>query len=173
VIGPSAAGKSTLAGAFVATRPDYQLVLTHTTRPSRPGESGSHIFVSDQEFDQTDFLGTLKIFGWRYGLPAWQGTATPLLVLRQGALDQFGALFSRFKVIQVEAPVEVLMARLARRETSLNSAGQAASEGSNRADPAALSTEIALGRRAAGRIVSTDQPFAQALAEFSQALADA
>jgi ribose 1,5-bisphosphokinase PhnN len=156
VIGPSGAGKSTLAGAFAEAHGDsFQLVRTHTTRPRRPGETGTHVFLSRQDFDRADYLGTLELFGARYGLPRFGGTRTALIVLRQAALAQLAALFPQARIIQVEAPPQVLVARLEARGDR------------DRADPAALDRETRAGRAAAHAIVRTDQPFARALADFT------
>jgi guanylate kinase len=160
VIGPSAAGKSTLACAFAADHPEFELVRTHTTRPPRPGEAGTHVFVSDEVFDATRHLGTLTVFGARYGLPPFGGDRAPLILLRFAALDRFAALFPDARVIQVEAPVNTLISRLHDRGDP------------DRAVRPDLIRETRQGREAAQRIIRTDQPFARALEQFTAAVLD-
>lgn len=161
VIGPSGAGKSTLATAFVATRPGYEFVRTHTTRAVRRGEADTHVFVDDATFDATDYLGTLDVFGARYGLPAFATNRTPIILLRVFALDQFVAVFGRPRVVQVEAPADVLVRRLAARGDD------------GRADAAALARETALGREVADAIVDTSGAFDVSLAAFAAAVGGA
>jgi guanylate kinase len=158
LIGPSGAGKSTLAAQFAAAHPDFRLALTHTTRPRRPGEDGSHVFVPPERFRATSYLGTLEIFGASYGLPPLPAEGIPLVLLRLAALEQFMPLFPDAQVVQVEAPVEVLMERLRRRGDQ------------ERADRAALSAEIRQGRGAASGVVRTDQPMARSLARLAELL---
>jgi ribose 1,5-bisphosphokinase len=162
VIGPSGAGKTTLARAFASAFADrFELVLTHTTRARRPGEGDTHVFVTDAEFDGADYLGTLDIFGARYGLPPLPRPRVALVVLRAAALDQFTALFPDARIIQVEAPPEILAERLRARGDP------------ERASQADLRQEIAAGRTAADGIVRTDQPFERSLAEFAKLVGDA
>jgi guanylate kinase len=161
VIGPSGAGKSTLAGAFVASHPSFQLVLTHTTRPPRPGEAGTHVFVSDQDFDRTPYLGSLSLFGARYGLPPIADPASTVVLLRLAALDQLAGLFPDARIIQVEAPADILVQRLCQRGDP------------QRADRRALRQETLAGRAAAQAVVRTDQPFDQALTDFARLVSGA
>ncbi|HEY6031157.1 MAG TPA: guanylate kinase, partial [Gaiellaceae bacterium] len=72
--GPSGAGKGTLERALLARRPDFELAVSATTRPQRPGEeNGLHYhFLSRDEFDRLiaegGFLEWVSyVSGHRYG----------------------------------------------------------------------------------------------------------
>ncbi|MGZ4440463.1 MAG: guanylate kinase [Gaiellaceae bacterium] len=74
VTGPSGAGKGTLERALLARRPDFELAVSATTRPQRPGEeNGLHYhFLSHEEFDRLiaegGFLEWVSyVSGHRYG----------------------------------------------------------------------------------------------------------
>jgi guanylate kinase len=74
VTGPSGAGKGTLERALLARRPDFELAVSATTRPQRPGEDdGLHYhFLSREEFDRLiaegGFLEWVSyVSGHRYG----------------------------------------------------------------------------------------------------------
>jgi guanylate kinase len=158
VIGPSGAGKTTLVRALVSRRPDLCFVPTWTTRaPRHEGEFG-HVFTDPATFARQSFLGTLEIFGAVYGMPPWPDDRTALLLLRVPALGQLRALFPEARIIQVEAPVGVLLGRLAGRGDT------------DRADAARLEAEMAAGRPHADAIVDADADIAAVLARFEAAV---
>jgi guanylate kinase len=160
VIGPSGAGKSTLVREFVRRHPDFELIRTHTTRPARPAESDTHIFVTDEQFEQTEFLGTVDVFGARYGLAPFAADGrVPVVLLRVFVLDAFAEFFPDAKVVQLEAPVQVLQTRLTER-------GDA-----DRADAAALAAEIEAGRARADAVVDTGGSFEESLEALAAAFA--
>lgn len=70
---PSGAGKTSLVDALVRTMHDLKVSVSHTTRPSRPGEiDGTHYhFVDTATFqrmaDAGDFLEHACVFGNLYG----------------------------------------------------------------------------------------------------------
>ncbi|MBT9556584.1 MAG: guanylate kinase [Myxococcales bacterium] len=73
VSSPSGAGKTTLCRRLVARRPEFQLSVSHTTRPPRPGEEDGreYHFVSDAVFDSMIdthvFLEWAPVHQHRYG----------------------------------------------------------------------------------------------------------
>lgn len=75
VSAPSGAGKSSLIQALLKNKQlnNIKVVISHTTRPSRPGEYyGEHyFFISKDEFhnmiEKTEFLEYTYIFGNYYG----------------------------------------------------------------------------------------------------------
>jgi guanylate kinase len=73
VAAPSGAGKSTLVNALLEREPDISLSVSHTTRPSRPGEQyGRHYyFVERAEFEREIaegvFLEHAEVHGNFYG----------------------------------------------------------------------------------------------------------
>lgn len=74
VTGPSGAGKGTLEQALLERRPDFELAVSATTRPQRPGErAGVHYhFLASEEFDRLiaddGFLEWVSyVSGHRYG----------------------------------------------------------------------------------------------------------
>jgi len=158
VIGPSGAGKSTLLASYLPDHPELELVRTHTTRPMRLDETDTHVFVTEAEFGRTRFLGTANVFGARYGLAPWTTTRTAVVMLRAFAVEQFLGLFGAARVLQVQAPVPVLVERLRAR-------GDA-----DRAVAAALQAEIDVGLTWADVVVDTSGPVAQSLARLDEAL---
>ena len=76
VSAPSGAGKSTLCHEVRALVPDLYYSVSHTTRPSRPGEiNGTDFhFVTDAEFiamrDRDEFAEWAAVHGHLYGTPA-------------------------------------------------------------------------------------------------------
>jgi len=116
------------------------------------------VFVDEATFAATDFLGTLDVFGARYGLPPFATAKTPVVLLRVFALDQFLAVFPGARVVQVEAPLDVLARRLHER-------GDA-----DRAQEDVLTREIGLGREAADVIVDASGDLATNLAAFEAAI---
>ena len=74
IVGPSGAGKRSLAQRLVSKHPDkFMMVLSHTTRAPRAGEKdGVEYIFTDREAIQIgqeggDFLSTLEIEGELYG----------------------------------------------------------------------------------------------------------
>ena len=135
VTGPSGAGKGTLERALLERRPDFELAVSATTRPQRPGEQdGVHYHFLDQaEFDRlVDEEGFLEwvpyVSGHRYGTLRSEidrihaRGRVPLL-----DLEIEGARLVRKKVpgavtIFVDAPIAELERRL--RERATESSGE-------------------------------------------------
>ncbi|MCL6414306.1 guanylate kinase [Aestuariirhabdus sp. Z084] len=73
VAAPSGAGKTSLVKALVTQCPQVVVSVSHTTRPSRPGEQDGvdYHFVSAESFqamaDRGEFLEHAEVFGKRYG----------------------------------------------------------------------------------------------------------
>jgi guanylate kinase len=129
LIGPSAAGKSTVArslqaGGLVRVHP------TWTTRPRRPGEDWldvGHRFVTDDGFDWLEqagfFAATARLAGLdhRYGLP-WivptDGRRVDLVIARAAQVATITSLVPSTVVLQLDADDDTLARRLARRGTS-------------------------------------------------------
>lgn len=151
LIGPSGAGKSTVAEQLVLQAP-VEVVPTITTRPVRTDEDTfTHTFVDQPTFDRMragqEFIGVTHAFGYDYGLPKLPTTNKQLLLLlRAPFIPLFRKVYANTFVIQLEAPLPVLLERLALRGDHI------------RADSADLQNEITLGRQVADLIISTDQP---------------
>lgn len=129
IIGPSGSGKSTLVEEL-HRRGLIHVLPTCTTRPPRPGEVGdgtsvpTHHFTSDRVFDDLCrrgilvHTGTIEGLPYRYGLPPiWPRATGPVdtVVLRAPYVDRFRAAVPGCLVYEVDAPEQVLAARLAGR----------------------------------------------------------
>ncbi len=72
---PSGAGKSTLSRKLLREQSEFELSVSATTRPARPGEveGTDYFFVSDQRFEEiisdNGMLEHAQVFGNRYGTP--------------------------------------------------------------------------------------------------------
>lgn len=72
---PSGAGKSTLSRKLLRDQSEFELSVSATTRPARPGEveGPDYFFVSDQRFEEiisdNGMLEHAQVFGNRYGTP--------------------------------------------------------------------------------------------------------
>ncbi len=70
IMGKSGCGKSTLERRLIALRPDnFKKVISSTTRSPRPEETNGkdYYFISNDEFDKTDFIQMTEFAGNRYG----------------------------------------------------------------------------------------------------------
>jgi|APSaa5957512535_1039671.scaffolds.fasta_scaffold77102_1 guanylate kinase len=73
VAAPSGAGKTSLVKALVATTPDIEVAVSHTTRPKRPDEVDgvNYFFVGEDKFKQMvekhKFAEWALVFGSYYG----------------------------------------------------------------------------------------------------------
>ena len=165
IIGPSAAGKSTVVGEL-HRRGVIRVHPTWTTRPPRADEADGcleHRFVSDAVFDDLTsggfFLGTVEMFGlpYRYGLPPLpalpgkEAGGVVTVMLRAEVVARFTALFPHSVVYQVEDDLQRTRTRLVER-------GCSADETAARLD--ACPGEMDLGRRIARRVFVNDRPVA-------------
>jgi guanylate kinase len=158
LIGPAAAGKSSLATRLEAAG-DVRVLPTWTTRPPRAAETTGcldHRFCSDAEFDGVLAAGGLAATGrlpglaYRYGLPVLsrRDGGRPLLVLARAqhvaALSRLG---HRTVVYHLGAEADRCGLRLAARGTT---SGDAA------ARSACHAAELTNGRRLADRVFQND-----------------
>ncbi|KKM94654.1 hypothetical protein LCGC14_1196260 [marine sediment metagenome] len=70
VMGKSGCGKSTLEENLIEYSPKkFKKVISSTTRPKRPKEKHGqdYYFLSDEEYDTTDFIQTTEFADYRYG----------------------------------------------------------------------------------------------------------
>jgi guanylate kinase len=73
VSSPSGGGKTSLVKALLESEPEVGLSVSHTTRPSRPGEVNGrdYHFITPPEFERMlqagEFLESAVIYGNRYG----------------------------------------------------------------------------------------------------------
>jgi len=159
LIGPSGAGKSTLVDYYIKQHPDARLHKSITTRPVRGDSDTSHRFVSDEEFDRLAAAGELikpvEAFGYRYAItkiPDYDGIT--FVLLRYQFVEEFKLFYPEAKVIQVEAPVGMLLERSTSR-------GGARSENTDM-----LQAEISAGRKLAKSLVKTHGDFFNTYKEF-------
>lgn len=150
LIGPSGAGKSTLVDYYIKHHPDARLHKSITTRPVRGDGDTSHRFVSDEEFDRLAAAGELikpvEAFGYRYAItkiPEYDGIT--FVLLRHQFVEEFKRFYPEAKVIQIEAPVDVLLERITSRGDTV------------RANADIVQAEIIAGRRVADYTVDSTQ----------------
>lgn len=161
LIGPSGAGKSTLVDYYIKQHPDARLHKSITTRPIRGDSDTSHRLVSDEEFDRLAAAGELikpvEAFGYRYGITKIQDyDGVTFVLLRYQFVEEFKRFYPEAKVVQIEAPVDVLLERIASRGDMV------------RAHADAMQAEIVAGRSAADHTISSDQDFASTYAAFDR-----
>jgi guanylate kinase len=148
LIGPSGAGKSTLVDYYIKQHPDARLHKSITTRPVRGDSDTSHRFVSDEEFDRLAAAGELikpvEAFGYRYAItkiPEYGGIT--FVLLRYQFVEEFKRFYPKATVIQIKAPVDVLLERIAGR-------GDTA-----RANADEIQAEIAAGKKIADYTINS------------------
>ncbi len=155
IIGPSGAGKSSVA-KILCDAYGFTLEKTVTTRPQRDAYDTDHVFVSEETYqhmlDAKAFFGTLDVFGHRYGLPRFNPQAPTVLLLRAPAIAEFLTMFPDAYIVEIDAPVEVLTARLAARGST------------DRIDSELLEKEIALGRTLASQVIDSSNMSAEDIA---------
>jgi len=163
LIGPSGAGKSTLVDYYIKQHPDARLHKSITTRPVRGDGDTSHRFVSDEEFDRLAAAGELikpvEAFGYRYAItkiPDYDGIT--FVLLRYLFVEEFKRFYPNTKIVQVEAPVSILLGRL-------NSRGD-----TFRVDVDSMISESLSGRAIADYTLKTNQPLNTSLKEFERFL---
>ena len=163
LIGPSGAGKSTLVDYYVQHHPDARLHKSITTRPMRGDDDTSHRFVSDAEFDKLAAAGELikpvEAFGYRYAItkiPDYDGIT--FVLLRYQFVEEFKRFYPDTKVIQIEAPVEILLERITNRGDKM------------RAKADELLNEATKGREKADCIIDTNTDIENVYNEFNRLL---
>lgn len=126
--GPSGVGKTTMAEKLLAAFPPLSRVVTITTRPPRPNERHGidYFFVTLASFRQLQsaqaFLEVNEFNGFLYGTPRSllhlldRGYARLILPDIHGARSLV-ALKPQALAFWLDAPQEVLAARLAKRNT--------------------------------------------------------
>lgn len=87
IIGESGSGKSTLANELARLQPDFEKVVTYTTRPKRDGEQEGvdYHFVEEKEFNdlvnKKFFIEHASYRGWNYGIALRDCGYNKILVL--------------------------------------------------------------------------------------------
>lgn len=128
LIGPSGAGKTTIAQSLV-TKFGLQLHKKHTTRPPRPHEtdaSGEDIFINEDTFasmvNNREFIDTVQPFGlpYKYGMvpPLNKPGKIGLVLLRSFVLPIFTDLYPNCLVLHIATPEDKLIRRMQKRGQS-------------------------------------------------------
>lgn len=160
LIGPSGAGKTTLAQRLSKLLA-LPIFVTTTTRPPRSKNDTSHEFVDVATFEQLEqskkLVGLVNAFGFRYGLRQFPKDKNVIMEFRAAVIPQFKQGYPNSFIVAVEAPLEVLRERIKQR-------GEV-----NRLNTAQLSQEITLGRTVADMTISSTQSVEQAAERIAQA----
>ena len=125
IAGPSGAGKTTIS-EYLTDRYQIPRVITHTTRPRRPGESGSaYYFEDDDSFAQLHFFEHVKYGDYQYGSSkeglerAWaKNDLVSLIVDIKGARSYLEALGDQVYFLYVTCSLDTLAQRMADRGDS-------------------------------------------------------
>ncbi|MBT9146756.1 MAG: Guanylate kinase [Syntrophomonadaceae bacterium] len=131
IIGPSGAGKTSIMECLLARHPNaLARVVTATTRAPRQGEvhGREYLFLSQQEFSQTQVLAATKIDGEDYGIPVSSlsdhiGKKHDQIIILDvaGAREIKKAFGKNAKVIFISAGYMALRDRLIKRGDNLTS----------------------------------------------------
>ncbi|MEE4118108.1 MAG: phosphonate metabolism protein/1,5-bisphosphokinase (PRPP-forming) PhnN [Paracoccaceae bacterium] len=123
VVGPSGAGKDSVAAEMVARRPALHWVRRVVTRPAEPGGE-PFVPATEAEFARAEAAGTFAL-AWRahglaYGVPRSELTCLEagrdaLVNLSRGALPEAQARFPSLVALHVTAPPALRAQRLAAR----------------------------------------------------------
>lgn len=118
--GPSGAGKTSIARAL-ALKKEYMHVISHTTRAPRPTERDGvdYHFVSEKEFNCTEFLESADVFDYKYGTPKVQcGENVAILTIDPQGAKQIAQIPGlNILTIFVSADASTLEGRLVQRNS--------------------------------------------------------
>jgi guanylate kinase len=169
-VGPSAAGKTTLARALNASG-IVDLLPTVTTRPRRPDETfdADHRFVSDAEFDRLAARGEFIASGahsglpYRYGLMAIDADCRlPAVILRARHVVRVASAAGRLPLVyQIVTSEELATARLLARGCDPDEV---------RARHRLYAEEIRAGERVRQRVFVNDRSIAELVDEVARGL---
>lgn len=126
ITGPSLTGKTHLVAKLIETGHFTELV-SHTTRPNRPGEvdGKAYYFVSEEGFYETEMAEAVTFGGYRYGLSVDEverGFASgkiPVVVVEPQGKEQIALIAEKrgwdHHSVFITAPLEVRMKRFLER----------------------------------------------------------
>lgn len=106
----------------------YTKVISHTTRPPRPGEvdGQSYYYVSRQEFEKLkpDLIEDIEYVGNRYGIHRTEYGKDKVVVVELTGLKSLIKTLGRHNllVLYIKAPAVIRFIRLLKRGTSLSTA---------------------------------------------------
>jgi guanylate kinase len=158
IIGPSAAGKTSVIRELVAQK-IIEVTPSWTTRPRRADEDDTaveHVFCSEAEFESVKeggiFLESAQLFGlpYYYGLPKIPKPpveVVPLIMLRVMVLPLLYKFYDNPVVYQIEAPKDLIAERLEER-------GKQGTENGTRLSDYEM--EVTKGREVASRVFVND-----------------
>ncbi len=173
IIGPSAAGKSSLI-RLLNDQGIITVTPTWTTRPPRPGEveqSLEHRFVSEDKFSRlladNFFLQTVELFGlpYRYGIPKIAkppAGQVPLIMLRAMLLPLVPPHYPNHVIYQIEDELLRIEQRLRERQQHGEVLGSRLSD---------YQKEVSAGRQQAHRVFVNNKALVAVAQDIKAAIA--
>jgi guanylate kinase len=110
--GPSCSGKTTLLNELVENH-GFQSIISHTTRPMRPGEieGKDYYFISDDHFDNKlvdmDFIESITFNGFSYGVSLDELAAAERAGKKAVLIVEPTGLAQMFKFISNKPSIEI------------------------------------------------------------------
>lgn len=118
IVGESGSGKSEICG-YLENNYRLKEVKSYTTRPKRNGNDNSHIFVTNEEFDNlNDVIAYTEYNGYKYCATEQQIEECDTYIIDPDGIDYFLEEYNGSKipmVVHIYAPTELRRKRMLHR----------------------------------------------------------